>query len=189
MRERLRLFVAVDLPPEVRDALAAWAESAAPPAMRRVPAENLHLTLAFLGSRSNENVNAVAALLPDLAAPVGLLRTEGALWLPPRRPGVLSVALGASDGLVALHAAVVSALRDAVGYEPDHPRFRPHVTVGRVRRGATMRGAELPPPPAVFFAAEALTLYSSVTGPGGSVYAPLARVALGGGAGPGEQHR
>jgi len=46
-----------------------------------VPEANLHLTLAFLGSRSRADADAVAALLPALAGPLGVLTTAGALWL------------------------------------------------------------------------------------------------------------
>jgi 2'-5' RNA ligase len=103
--ERLRLFVALDLPARVRSALAAWCECAAPEGVRRVPAANLHLTLAFLGSRSAQDASLVAGLLPALARDVGTLETAGALWLPPRRPGVLAVALGGGgQGLGALQS-------------------------------------------------------------------------------------
>ncbi|MGH2917786.1 MAG: RNA 2',3'-cyclic phosphodiesterase [Solirubrobacteraceae bacterium] len=178
MGERLRLFVALDLPSEVRSALAGWADGAAPPEVRRLPAENLHLTLAFLGMRSPAEADAVAALLPELAAPVGELRTAGALWLAPRRPGVLTVALAGEPALEALQASVAAALARAVGYESEQRRFRPHVTVGRVRRGTRIRAGELPDPPALAFGAEALTLYRSHTGPGGSRYEAVAREEL-----------
>lgn len=178
MDERLRLFVALDLPGDVRGALAQWADGAAPPEVRRVAAENLHLTLAFLGSRSREEAETVAALLPGLAAPVGGLRIAGALWLPPRRPGVLTAALAYAPGLSALQASVVAALADAVGYEPEHRRFRPHLTVGRVRRGTLAGAVALPDPPGLVFEAVGLTLYESHTGAGGSRYETLGRVAL-----------
>ncbi|MDQ3677826.1 MAG: RNA 2',3'-cyclic phosphodiesterase [Actinomycetota bacterium] len=178
MSERLRLFVAVDLPRDVRAELAGWAAGAAPAEVRRVPEQNLHLTLAFLGSRSREEADAVAALLPVVAAPVGELRTAGALWLPPRRPGVLAVALAGMPQLEALQRSLVGALADAVGHEPEHRRFRPHVTVARVRRGRRGRATDLSQPPASTFEADALTLYRSLTGPGGSRYEPLARAVL-----------
>jgi RNA 2',3'-cyclic 3'-phosphodiesterase len=178
MAERLRLFVAVDLPGEVRRALVRWAAQAAPPEVRRVAEANVHLTLAFLGSRSPEEAEAVTELLPGLACDVGELRTAGALWLAPRRPAVLAVALAAAPGLSALQQTLVAALAEAIGYEPEHRRFRPHVTVGRVRRGARVRARELPAPPLMGFAAEALTLYRSWTGPGGSRYEALVRVSL-----------
>jgi len=100
MSDRLRLFVALDLPQEVRRALAGWATHVAPDGVRAVRAENLHLTLAFLGSRSQQEADTVAALLPGLARPLGTLSTAGALWLSPRRPKVLTVvADGRPDSL------------------------------------------------------------------------------------------
>jgi len=178
MSERLRLFVAADLPRHVRAELVRWAAQAAPPEARRVPEANLHVTLAFLGSRSPADADAVAALLPALAGPLGALTTAGALWLPPRRPVVLTVALAVTPQWEALHRSVAAALADAVGYEPEHRHFRPHVTVGRVRQATRIATTELPEPPALTFGAEALTLYRSHNGPDGSRYERLASKPL-----------
>jgi 2'-5' RNA ligase len=175
----MRLFVALDLPPDVRAALAAWADAAAPPAVRRVPEGNLHVTLAFLGSRAPEEADAVAALLPGLARPLDALRTSGALWLPPRRPGVLAVALHADEALAQLHAEVVAALAAAIGFEAERRAFRPHVTVGRVPRDVRIDARrELAASPQLSFRAPALALYRSHTGRAGARYEPLARAAL-----------
>lgn len=181
MSDRPRLFVALDLPRDVRGELAVWATRLAPDGVRLVPAENLHLTLAFLGSRSQEEAATVAALLPGLARPLSPLSTAGALWLAPRRPTVLTVALACPPQLRALQESVAAALAESVGYEPQQRRFRPHVTVGRVARGARdarIGSRDVADAPALTFRAEALTLYRSHTGQGGSRYEPLARVAL-----------
>lgn len=173
--EQPRLFVALSLPADVRAALAAWAVRAAPAGARRVPQENLHVTLAFLGSRPQADAEVVAALLPILARPPGALATAEALWLPPRRPAVLAVALAVTPELTELHASVSQVLAAAVGYEPEQRRFRPHVTLGRAARET--RIPDLEPsemPPALTFAAEALTLYRSSPGPDGPRYEPLA---------------
>ena len=175
----MRLFVALDLPADVRAALAAWADRAAPDAVRRVPAANLHVTLAFLGSRTAEEADAVAALLPGLVRPLDALHAAGALWLPPRRPGVLTVALQADDALAQLRAELVAALTAAIGFEDERRAFRPHVTVGRVPRDGridTRRELEAPPP--LSFRAPALVLYRSHAARGGARYEPLARAAL-----------
>jgi len=177
MSERVRLFVALDLPHEVRAQLAAWCDGAAPESVRRAPAANLHVTLAFLGSRCWDDAAAVEELLPGLARDVGTLETAGALWLPPRRPGVLAVALRDNASLAALQADLVAALVDAVAFVAEGRPFRPHVTVGRVRRG-TRAGACSPGPPQLAFAAPAVTLYRSHTGGGGARYEPLARCFL-----------
>ena len=179
---RLRLFVALELPAGVRASLAAWADAAAPAGVRRVPAENLHVTLAFLGARSAEDASGAGAVLASVVRPVGALRTAGALWLPPRRPGVLAVALAHSDALVDLHRDLGAALAGAIGFGPERRRgFRPHVTVARARRGAVVPApAAALEPPALEFAAEALTLFRSHTGPAGARYEALASVGVGG---------
>jgi 2'-5' RNA ligase len=171
----LRLFVALDLPADARAALAAWADAAAPAAVRRVPAANLHVTLAFLGVRDEEDAAAAGALLTGLARPLGALRSAGALWLPPRRPGVLTVALRADRDLSSLQADLVAGLESAIGFDPERRPFRPHVTVGRVPRGTRIdpRRALDPPGPELAFAPAALTLYRSHTGAGGARYEPL----------------
>jgi 2'-5' RNA ligase len=177
----MRLFVGLELPAGVRAALASWAAAAAPPSMRRVPAENLHVTLAFLGTRAPEDAEAVSALLDGLARPLGALAVEGPLWLPPRRPGVLAAALGAGPALAQLHTDLVAGLERAIGLEPERRPLRAHVTVARSRREARLRAVEVEAPPALTFAAEALVLYRSHTGAGGARYEPLARVKAGDG--------
>lgn len=176
----MRLFVALDLPGDVRAMLAAWADAAAPAAVRRVPTQNLHLTLAFLGWREEDDASAVGALLAQVARPLPAQQTAGALWLPPRRPGVLTVALRPQDALAALQAGLVAALEGAIGFQPERRAFTPHVTVGRVPRGTRIdaRRPLDPPAPELSFQAPALTLYRSHTGAGGARYEPLQRVGL-----------
>jgi len=176
----MRLFIALDLPASAREELSAWAAQAAPPEVRRVPAENLHVTLAFLGSRSGDEAAAARGLLPALARPLGELRTAAALWLPPRRPGVLSVALVADASLAALHGELVAALADAIGFAPERRGFRPHVTVGRVARDVRIdtRHALAPPAPQLSFPARSLVLYRSRTAPDGARYERLGGAEL-----------
>jgi 2'-5' RNA ligase len=164
----MRLFVGLELPAGVRAALAAWGDAVAAPVMRRAPAENLHVTLAFLGTRAAADVAAVTAVLQAVARPVGELTVDAPLWLPRKRPGVLTVALRAGPQLA-----------EAIGFEPERRPLRPHVTVARAPRGEHLYATELPPPPARTFAPEALVLYRSDTGAGGARYEALARVAPG----------
>ena len=176
----MRLFIALDLPADVSAELAAWAQRAAPPEVRRIPAENLHVTLAFLGVRDEQAAAAVGALLAAVARPLEELRTTAALWLPPRRPGVLSVALQAGATLAMLHEELVAALAAAIAFEPERRPFRPHVTVGRVARGTRIdtRRALDPPAPALQFAARELVLYRSRRSPQGARYERLGAAAL-----------
>lgn len=176
----MRLFVALELPVAVRARLAAWTARAAPPQVRAVAEQSLHVTLAFLGTRDTADAAAVGGLLEGLARPLGLLRDAGGLWLPPRRPRVLTVALAVDDAVTELRVQLVRSLQAAIGFEPEPRAFAPHVTVGRVAPGARIdvRRALDPPAPELCFHAQALTLYRSHTAPGGARYEVLARVAL-----------
>lgn len=171
----MRLFVALELPAGVRAALAGWGDRVAPAVMRRTPAENLHVTLAFLGARPDEDAGAVADVLRAVARPVGELAVDGALWLPRKHPGVLTIALRAQPALAELHGELVAALTEAIGFEPESRPLRPHVTVARARRGDRVRPTAVAPPPNRTFTPEALVLYRSHTGPGGARYEALAR--------------
>jgi RNA 2',3'-cyclic 3'-phosphodiesterase len=168
----VRLFVALDLPEPALRALAAFRDAAADPAVwRPLDASTFHVTLAFLGHRDEADVaRCVAALsaVEEVAPPLALGR---ALLLP----RVLTVALeDPSGGLARLQAAVCAALADAGVYQPEARPFRPHVTVGRLRKGVRPpRRSGLPGIERVEFAGGPVVLYRSLLGRGGATYEPL----------------
>ncbi len=178
----MRLFVALEPPPGVREALAAWARGAVgeDPELRLVAPGALHLTLAFLGERPDADVDALA---PELARALGRASPPRdahvlePLWLAPRRPHVLTVGVADPSGLLgALQQRVVEACGRAVAWEPERRAFRPHVTLARVRRDARVRPRELPDLPAaarVPWATGGVTLLRSTPGAGGAQYEVL----------------
>jgi 2'-5' RNA ligase len=177
-----RLFVALDPPEPVREALAAWLRVQRPVAsiVRPVLAGDLHLTLAFLGATESGTVRRVA----DAVAAVGSravctgLSTGAPLWLPPARPRALTVEVHDERGdLAVLHAALGDALQRAIGRRDDRP-LRPHVTVGRRNPSLPLPARPLAPTPALTFDAAALTLYRSVLEPDGARYGVVERVSL-----------
>jgi RNA 2',3'-cyclic 3'-phosphodiesterase len=177
-----RLFAALELPAEVRAALGAFGRAAADGdfALRAVSGDALHVTLAFLGHRPLDDIAPASdAVRSAVEGPVPALSLGEPLWLAPRRPHVLTVEVVDGDGaLIALQGRLVAALVDAVDYEPDRRRFRPHVTVARVRHGAAPRRRGLPEAPRAAFAGEAVVLYRSWLGGGPARYEALERVAL-----------
>jgi RNA 2',3'-cyclic 3'-phosphodiesterase len=194
---RVRLFVALALPAAAREALAGWAREALggverprggdPPrpgeSPRLVPAESLHVTLAFLGWRepgaATEIADVALAAVAGLESP--LLTPAGVLALPPRAPRVLAVELDDAGGRAgAVQDAVERALVAAGLHEPEGRPFRPHVTVARVRRGGRLRRAAsaIAPPPADPLAAREVVLYRSELRPGGARYTRLAGAGL-----------
>lgn len=178
-----RLFIAAELPPRVAEELAWWARDTcgSDPALRLLPVGSLHLTLAFLGKRSSEDVPAVGEALRSVAG-AGVhamdLGWDDAIWLPERRPSVLAMRLddpGAALG--PLRAAVVAAVASAVGWEPEARPFLAHVSVARVRAGLRPRTLDLTLPSPERFAPAAVTLFRSEPSPEGPVSTPLVAVA------------
>jgi len=182
----VRLFVALDLPEPVVEALVAWRAPLVRGAaeLRAVPREALHVTLAFLGWKPEAAIAPLGELVEACAAGVGGvagLALGEPLWLPRRRPRVLAVALEDRHGqLIALQERLVARLAADGWHEPEARPYLPHVTVARVRgRGAPQ--AQSRPiaisggagPPALPFDGAAVVLYRSRLSPAGARYEPL----------------
>ncbi len=182
--ERARLFVALELPADVRAAVHAWAREHAGgvPRLRLVELASLHVTLCFLGSRPAAEVGEIAGACRAVAGMAAPELTVGeSLWLPPRRPRVLTVALADEGGrLAAVQSALSGALAAGAFYEPEARPFLAHVTVARVGREARLRVAELPAPEPTRFSADTVTLFRSRLGQGPARYEALASVMLSG---------
>jgi 2'-5' RNA ligase len=190
---RARLFVALDLPEEARKGIVAWGEEAlVDPALRPVAPESLHITLAFLGSRPEEEIEAIASAVRE--------STEPAPWVelrdPERRPARGRARLYAlpaiSPGAEGLQAGLEQRLVEGGFYEPEKRPFWPHVTVARVlpeARGSRRPAVVSEPPGAIPEElaepriAVRMALYRSELQPTGARYVPLAQVELPGGGG------
>lgn len=136
--EKIRSFVAILLPDEIRQAAASLADSLRPLGRRVswVKAENLHLTLKFLGNQSPEDLRRVTEGLAEATTGVAafeLLLTGLGAFPDLRRPRAIWV--GASDGA---QAAIALALRvegslHRRGLPKEERPFSPHLTIGRVK--------------------------------------------------------
>ena len=183
-----RLFVAVDLPALVRERLAAWAKSAVSGAFagraampRLIAPESMHLTLCFLGNRPTSEIVPLGDAVSACGRVVGELSLGAPLWLPPRRPRALAVEVRDESGaLLALKGDVLNALAavSEADLAAERRRFRPHVTVARLRERGRPRERQLAPTPALAFAPESLALYRSFLARDGARYESLASVGL-----------
>jgi 2'-5' RNA ligase len=174
-----RLFVALDLPEEVRVRLASLVPNR--PELRPVPLEALHVTLVFIGHRPEEEVPAIALAVRDSVRRLrpAVLRAEAVVPVPRRgAPRLFALDLADAGGHAAeIQAAASRALEP--WYEPEKRPFWPHVTLARVRKGERARPLEVEPPDEEFEASE-VTLYRSRLSPRGASYEALERVRLGG---------
>jgi 2'-5' RNA ligase len=188
---RARLFVALDLPEGTREGLVGWGEEAlADPALRPVAPESLHITLAFLGSRPEEEIQAIAAAIEESAAPAPWVELRDPEPRPPRGRARVYALPVISPGTETLQAGLEQRLVEGGFYEPEKRPFWPHVTVARVRseaRGSRRPAVVLKPPESIPEElaeprlAVRMALYRSELQPTGARYVPLAQVELPGG--------
>jgi 2'-5' RNA ligase len=186
---RARLFVALDLPQDVRAGLVEWQQTAlADPALRVVRPEALHMTLVFLGYQAEKDVKAIAkaALVKDVEAPAVELATEPVGVPPGKRPRLIALAANSGE-IIALQRQVEERLVAGGFYEPEKRPFWPHLTVARVkpeapgsRKAALIRTAPhaLPEHMFRFFRPTRLVLFKSHLRRSGAEYEPMAELEL-----------
>jgi 2'-5' RNA ligase len=131
----VRLFVALQIPPAVRDNLAAMILElrALAPQLKWVRAENLHVTLKFIGETPAENLGAIGKALSTVRSERSVdLHLRGLGFFPnEKRPSVLWAGIEASANLVALAGEVDRAL-EVAGIPSEARAFTPHLTLARI---------------------------------------------------------
>jgi RNA 2',3'-cyclic 3'-phosphodiesterase len=135
--ERVRLFVAVPIGVELREALSAavagWRDDEELAGLRWTASDGWHVTLAFLGSA---DASAVPGLLERLAPIAGAhgattAATGGLGAIPtPARARIVWYGVHDVDGRIARLGGDVGA---ALDHDTSRP-LRPHLTLARVRR-------------------------------------------------------
>ena len=186
---RARLFVALDLPEALRDGIVAWGRrELGDPALRVVPHEPLHITLAFLGYLPEKEIGRLREIVERLVeTPAPSIQLGDPVAKPSRKQPRLFALPVHSPGTVALQAALEEKLVAARLYKPEKRPFWPHVTVARVKsegRGSKRpRRVERQPaglPQKLLRSASCVraTLYRSEIQPQGARYIPLAQVEL-----------
>jgi 2'-5' RNA ligase len=184
----MRLFVAVSLPPEVRERLAAVQDR-----LRRtqadvswVRAENIHVTLKFLGETEEKRLERIRPALDEVARAGEPFPMEvaGVGSFGGRIPRVVWVGVGeGAERLTQLAGRIEKAL-GRVGFPTERRGFTAHLTLGRVRspRNAEALLAALQEFHAEGFGSVMTTefeLMRSDLKPTGSVYTVLERFPLG----------
>jgi 2'-5' RNA ligase len=180
----MRLFVALDLPWELKQRLALL--SGGIPGARWVGTENFHLTLRFMGEvhpiqaeEIDHTLAAIRAPAFDLSlAGVGVFGKGDAKG---ERAAALWAGVDRNPALDHLQTKIETALRRA-GLEPERRRFAPHVTLARLDNVPEAKIAAYVQAHNLLRAApvrmEHFTLFSSVLGRDGSVYTPEVEYAL-----------
>ncbi|HEU0056677.1 MAG TPA: 2'-5' RNA ligase family protein [Gaiella sp.] len=172
--ERLRLFLALELPPATLDELTTWG-LANLSGGRIVAREHLHVTLAFLGSRPAAEVDAIVRVLRDaVAAEPEPIMLEPTRWRETRSVGML--ALADHGGAATRLAGRCHAGLEALGvYRAEARSWLPHLTLLRFRERPRL---EPPLPGTGTFVPSDAAAYLSRLHPTGARYEVLERVSL-----------
>lgn len=178
-----RLFLALDLAEETRDALMAVSEGLG--VGREVEEPNLHLTLAFLDSQPEALMQPLHEALSEISLPQVRLQLRGLEVWGGRHPSALVMLAERVPELIHLQEKVARAVRLA-GVDLGRRRFKPHVTLARFQRGlpaeaqrrlqqfVAMEGAACLP----LAEAESFSLYESLLTADGPIYTALATYPL-----------
>ena len=185
----LRLFLAVDLSDAVRQSLAqtlSWMKEYEE-SIKRVPVENYHVTLKFLGATDKERLPLICSAVEAVAKKslACELKINGWGVFPEEgHPKVFWAGVEPADALGPVFQHCENVLEN-LGYSREPREFESHVTVARTGRSHTpadflMRWRAMGPVSGqVNFSACRITLYESVTGGKASLYRPLEYFELG----------
>ena len=192
--ERIRSFIAIELPPEIREALGSLEKrlkAGRHPFVRWVDPDSIHLTLKFLGNVDSTSVPDIVEAMNRVPKPMSslLFQIEGVGVFPNwNRPQVVWVGIGGDiTKLGSLQRDLENTLAP-LGFPRESRSFRPHLTLGRLRDRASLKDrqefgtlaqsvrSETRPS----FEVSSLSLMKSQLTPSGAVYSRLASVELGG---------
>ncbi len=136
----MRLFIAINFPDAMRQRL--WSEAAplrdAGYPVKWVAADNVHMTVKFLGEVAESRAGAIEVGLRQAVGDTNtFMLSVGQFGAFPsaKRPRVLWVGCETLPALELLADALEREMSQ-LGFETEGRAFRPHVTIGRVRREA-----------------------------------------------------
>jgi 2'-5' RNA ligase len=126
-----RLFVAIDLPDDIKDRLAELCKGIS--GAKWVTHDQMHLTLRFIGEMDEKRFQAIRALMGDIRGEPFDVALKGVGQFPPRGAArVLWVGLEPPPALNTLQHKIEIALT-GLGLEPEDRPFSPHITLARMK--------------------------------------------------------
>jgi len=144
----LRTFIAIEVPGNIQSSITsaiAPLRDLLADSVKWVREGNIHLTLKFLGETPEEKIREIEAAVSRAAGCFAPIKAEvkgTGVFPDTRRPSVLWVGLLAPPTLTELSSRIEQELAP-LGFESDERPFSPHLTVGRLRRGARVPGKRL----------------------------------------------
>lgn len=183
----MRCFIAIDMPEDIKVSISNVIEKAGQKVkgIRWVSAQNIHLTLKFLGDVKEELMHDIEKGLSSVCinhAPFTInIRSAGA-FPNFKYPNVLWVGIDESEELKRLYEDIEDVL-SGLGFEKENRKFSPHLTIGRVkdRKGIEPVIKELYTFKDMFFGSmevKEVLLMRSILKPAGAEYSKIAGFKL-----------
>jgi len=194
----MRIFIGIDLDPEVRARIARFLEGVVgfAPDARWVRPESLHITLKFIGEQAPEQVEAITDRLRNVDRSAFEIRSGGHGFFPTAKaPRVFWIGIHAGPQLVGLAEMIDKATAEFGIPREDRP-YSPHLTLARAGgRSGSPKWRKGDGPNTIFavlekrlaamreldfgtMTAREFILYQSQLSPGGSKYTRLQRFPL-----------
>lgn len=176
-----RLFVAIDLPPELKNRISELCAFGLP-GVGWVEATQLHLSLRFIGEVDGQEAVRIQTCLLKVQQASFQLVVKGVGTFPQgKTPRVIWAGIEKNDSLVQLRNKIEHQL-NAIGIPGEKRKFHPHVTLGRVKTKKIKRMGDYLAHYDMFraepFGVEGFTLFSSLLTPAGAKYTKEAEYSL-----------
>ena len=179
----MRIFIALDIPVEIRARLSEYMERerALAPEARWARVEGLHVTLKFIGHVDDAVVEQIKAALASIkAAPFEVKFTDVGFFPNPNAARVFWAGVDGGDHLPRL-ASTIDAALEKLGFPRETKPYHPHLTLARTSSRPLRELKPLltdPPPQFGTMTAREFFLYQSQPQKGGSKYTKLERFGL-----------
>lgn len=137
----IRLFVAIDLPEDVKDALADTYRAI--PGAKWIDETKLHCTLHFIGEVPETVIEKIVSALSTIKSPRMQLKLKSSGFFPPRKePRILWFGIEHPPEFLTLQSKIERACVIATGTTGESRKFHPHITVARLNDPHRERVAE-----------------------------------------------
>lgn len=175
----MRVFVAIDLPKDLKEKIFVISQKISRNfSCKLVEKENLHLTLVFLGEKSEQEVEKIKKAVADSTRSFGkiFLTIESLELFPLKRPrGIWFKVGGEEEKLKELHKKIIDELvKQKIPVED--LRFTPHICILRFKDGVRKQPEKIGLEEN--FIAEKITVFQSKLSPKGPTYFKLKEFGL-----------
>ncbi len=196
MEKRHRIFIAINLPEEIKKDLSLYSKKWSRPSRgssmaespeqelpaKWTPKDNLHITLEFLGSLTDEEIGEVCLIAKGVAERHNCfsLNLKQILYGPPKKmsPKMVWAEGEKSKELTLLRQDLENSLTEKIRFVPENRTFAPHITLARISAWE-WRGIEPEERPEInenldlMFSVESIEVMESELHRGGPVYTIL----------------